>query len=292
MDVLLIVNPISGDQNKTEFLNFARQSFQKHSILSEIYQTTGEDDVSKIEKILSNKSPSKIIIVGGDGTLSLLTPIIKKYKVKLGFIPMGSANGMAKEFNIEDSPKNLLIKYLSSNQTFDVDLLLINQKHHLLHIGDVGANANLILKYENDDSRGLFTYAKHFFSEFNNLSNFKTKIKAENVNIEHSGVMLAICNGRKFGTGIALNTIGKLDDGKFEIVMIKAVDFTDLLKAAVSSWNDEMYDIDNFEVIQTSKAEIYFQKPMMLQIDGEVVGEISELNVEVLPKSLTFIKID
>ena len=292
MDVLLVVNPVSGDQDKTGFLNFAKRTFQKQSISAKIHKTTGKDDVTEIETILSENSPSKIIIVGGDGTLSLLTPILKNYAIKIGFIPMGSANGMAQELDIDDFPKSLLIKFLSSDKVFKVDLLLINKTHHLLHIGDVGANANLILKYEKDSSRWFLTYAKHFFSEFNNLTNFKANIRIENENIEHTGVMFALCNGRKFGTGIALNNIGKLNDGKFEIVVIKAIDFTDLLKAAVSSWNDEMYDIDNFDVIQTSNVEISFEKPMLLQIDGEVVEKVSNLSIEVLPKTLTFIKID
>ncbi|MFN2262184.1 MAG: diacylglycerol kinase family protein [Psychroflexus sp.] len=292
MDVLLVVNPVSGDQDKTIFLNYAKRIFEKQLISAKIHKTSGKDDLSEIETILSENLPSKIIIVGGDGTLSLLTPILKNYKIKIGFIPMGSANGMAQELDIDDFPENLLIKYLSSDKAFDVDLLLINKKHHLLHIGDVGANANLILKYEKDNSRGFLTYAKHFFSEFNNLTNFKAKITTENENIEYTGVMFALCNGRKFGTGIALNNIGKLSDGKFEIVIIKAIDFTDLLKAALSSWNDEKFDIKNFDVIQTSKAEISFENPMLLQIDGEVVEKVSSLSIEVLPKTLSFIKID
>ncbi|WP_127846399.1 diacylglycerol/lipid kinase family protein [Psychroflexus aestuariivivens] len=292
MDILLVVNPISGDQDKTDFLNFARYRFELKSIKAQIFETTGKNDVSEIKNILSKHSPEKIIIVGGDGTLSLLTPILKNFDISIGFIPMGSANAMAIEFGIDDFAENLLVKYIDSDNFFNTDLLLINDKYHLLHIGDVGANANLILKYENDDSRGLITYAKHFFSEFNNLSNFKAKIETENLSSEYSGVMLAICNGRKFGTGIALNNIGKLNDGKFEIVLIKAVDFTDLLKAALSSLSDETYDIDNFEVIQTNNANISFEKPILLQIDGEVVEKVSNLKIKVLTKVLKFIEID
>jgi YegS/Rv2252/BmrU family lipid kinase len=289
MDVLLIVNPISGDKNKSSFLEFARRLMSQHKLDNHVYKTTGKADFKEVEQLIKTKSPRKVIVVGGDGTLNMFLDIFRSESSLIGFIPMGSANGMAEEFDLIDSPNQLFENYLASENYFEVDLLLLNQKYLLLHIGDLGANANLVWNYEKDKSRGLLTYAKHFWSEFKNLKGFEFEIETEKNTYERKGVMLAICNGRKFGTGIALNIIGKMNDGLFELVIIEAVEFSDLIKATYSKF-DEDYEIQNFEIIQAKSAQIKLRKPNLLQIDGEIVDQFDNIQIDVLPKALKFIK--
>ena len=289
MDVLLIVNPISGDKNKSSFLKFASQLMSQQRLDSYIYKTTGKDDFKEVGLLIKTKRPRKVIVVGGDGTLNMFLDVFKLEGSLIGHIPMGSANGMAEEFDLIDSPKQLFENYLASENHFEVDLLLLNQKHLLLHLGDLGANANLVENYEKDKSRGLFTYAKYFWSEFKNLKGFEFEIETEKNTYVRKGVMLAICNGRKFGIGVPLNTIGKMNDGLFELVIIKAVDFSDLIKATYSKF-DEDYEIQNFETIQAKSAQIILRKPNLLQIDGEIIDQFDKIQIDVEPKALKFIK--
>jgi YegS/Rv2252/BmrU family lipid kinase len=289
MDILLVINPISGGKNKKDFIDFAEKLMKASNMDYHIYTTSGKDDCSKFDKIIGSYSPEKVIIVGGDGTLNMFLKPILDHKIKVGFVPMGSANGMAVELNLTETPKALFQKFLKSEKTKALDMLFINNSHLLLHLGDVGANANLVHNYEKDGSRGMLTYAKHFWSEFQNPKSFEFEIETDQMEYQRKGVMLAICNGRRFGTGIPLNTIGKMDDGIFEFVVVKAMDFSDLLKAALSKF-DEDYTIENLETIQAKSAKIKFKEPRLFQIDGEVIEKFSELSIKVLPKSLTFIQ--
>jgi YegS/Rv2252/BmrU family lipid kinase len=289
MDILLVINPISGGKNKKDFIDFAEKLMKASNMDYHIYTTSGKDDCSKFDKIIGSYSPEKVIIVGGDGTLNMFLKPILDHKIKVGFVPMGSANGMAVELNLTETPKALFQKFLKSEKTKALDMLFINDTHLLLHLGDVGANANLVHNYEKDGSRGMLTYAKHFWSEFQNPKSFEFEIETDQMEYQRKGVMLAICNGRRFGTGIPLNTIGKMDDGIFEFVVVKAMDFSDLLKAALSKF-DEDYTIENLETIQAKSAKIKFKEPRLFQIDGEVIEKFSELSIKVLPKSLTFIQ--
>lgn len=288
MDILLVVNPVSGDKDKAEFMDFAKGFLDKSKLSYLFYKTTGENDCDALEALLLKYSPGKVIVVGGDGTLNMFLKPLIQHDIQVGFIPMGSANGMAVELDLTDSLEDLLEKFIKSNETKKLDILSINDSHLLLHLGDIGANANLVANYDKDESRGMFTYAKHFWSEFQNLKGFEFEIKTDQMDYERKGVMLAICNGRKFGTGIPLNTIGKMNDGWFEFVVVKAMDFSDLLKGALSKF-DEDYKIENLETIQAKKATVKLKEPRLLQIDGEVIDKFTELKIEVLPKALKFI---
>jgi len=80
-----------------------------------------------------------------------------------------------------------------------------------------------------------------------------------------------------------------MNDGLFELVIIEAVDFSDLIKATYSKF-DEDYEIQNFEIIQAKSAQIKLRKPNLLQIDGEIVDQFDNIQIDVLPKALKFIK--
>ncbi|NEV93079.1 lipid kinase [Psychroflexus sp. YR1-1] len=289
MEILLVINPISGDINKSDFLDFAKRTLSKSKIDYHLYKTTGDKDCEELNHLIGIYSPKKVIIAGGDGTLNMFLKPLIEHKIQVGFIPMGSANGMAVELDLTDSLEDLLVKFIKSKETRPLDVLSINDSHLLLHLGDIGANANLVANYDKDESRGMFTYARHFWSEFKNLKSFEFEIKTDQNEYERKGVMLAICNGKKFGTGIPLNSVGKMDDGLFEFVVVKAIDFSDLLKAALSKFDDD-FEIENLETIQAKTATVKFKQPRLLQIDGEIMDEFTELHIKVLPKALRFIQ--
>lgn len=289
MEILLVINPISGDINKSDFLDFAKRTMSKSNIDYHLYKTTGDKDCEELDQLIDIYSPKKVIIAGGDGTLNMFLKPLIKHNVQVGFIPMGSANGMAVELDLTDSLEDLLVKFIKSKETRPLDVLSINDSHLLLHLGDIGANANLVANYDKDESRGMFTYARHFWSEFKNLKSFEFEIKTDQMEYDRKGVMLAICNGKKFGTGIPLNSVGKMDDGLFEFVVVKAIDFSDLLKAALSKFDDD-FKIENLETIQAKTATVKLKQPRLLQIDGEIMEKFTELHIKVLPKALRFIQ--
>lgn len=288
MDILFVINPISGDINKSSFITYAKELMEASGLDYHIFKTSGKEDCEKFEGLLEEQHPRKVLVAGGDGTLNMFLRPLMQHNIPVGFIPMGSANGMAVELNLSDSPKVLFQHFIKSEANRSLDLLSINDSHLLLHLGDVGANANLVANYDKDGSRGLLTYAKHFWSEFQNLKSFEMQIITDEMEYERKGVMLAICNGRKFGTGIPLNSIGKMNDGYFEFVIVKAVDFSDLIKAALSKY-DEDYTMENLETIQVKSATVRLKHPRLLQIDGEVIEKMEEFHINVLPEALKII---
>lgn len=42
-----------------------------------------------------------------------------------------------------------------SDFILNLDILVINEKHHMLHIGDVGINANIVGAYDKDPNQGM-----------------------------------------------------------------------------------------------------------------------------------------
>ena len=292
MKCIIVINPISGDIDKKNLKNHVKQLFKSKNYDLYLYETKRNDDHQELKETIKQFHPDRLLICGGDGTFSLLTPILLQFKIPIGFVPLGSANGLAADMQIEGSAIKIIKGYLATSKTARMDCLYINQRFPVLHLADIGINANMIKDYDRDANRGWFTYARYALYHLQRVTNFQVKINNQKDTILSKGVMVAICNGNTFGTtGIKLNRMSQIADGKFEIVVIKALRFSNLISASLSKINEEWYDDENYEIIQSDYAEIELEKPMQLQIDGEIIDEYDKITVSIKPKAIEYLVI-
>jgi diacylglycerol kinase family enzyme len=289
MKLLFVVNPISGGVDKEPFLKSANVLCQKYGIEYEVFKTTGKNDEQNLKVELDKIDPDKVVSVGGDGTTLFTSIILLNTKYPMGIIPLGSANGMATELFVNPDPVKALQDIIMSQVIAGLDMVVVNDKHYSIHIGDVGINAQIVDSYEKDKNRGMVTYAKYFIEELNRITPFKITVNANGKEIKNKGVMIGICNSRKYGTGVPLNLNGNPMDGKFEIVILENISANSLLKASLSKFDESFYDSQNSTVISTDEAEIHFEKPSLLQLDGEVIGKFKKLKIKILPGAVKFI---
>ena len=153
-----------------------------------------------------------------------------------------------------------------------------------IHLSDLGVNAEMIKNYENSTIRGKLGYAIQTFSTLIDLDDpFTAKITGNFKTIECTARMIVIANSQKYGTGITINPNGAMDDGKFELVILKNLDLVVLGK--IISGNMPLDSVD-VEIISTDRATVTTNVPVSFQIDGEYCGSETNLNIEILPKQL------
>ncbi len=289
MKLLFVVNPISGGVNKEPFLKKAKALCKKYGVDYEIFKTTGKNDDKNLKIVLKEVNPDKVLSVGGDGTTLFTSIVLLNSKFPMGIIPLGSANGMATELFVNPDPIGALTDVILSQVVAGLDMVIVNDEHYSIHIGDVGVNAAIVESYEKDKNRGMATYAKYFIEELKRLTPFGFTIKANGKVIKDKGLMIGICNSKKYGTGIPLNINGNPMDGKFEIVVVEKMNMGTLLKAGLSKFDESFHDSQNGIVISTKSAEIIFDQPRLLQLDGEVIGKFDKLKVDILPGAVKLI---
>ena len=289
MKLLFIVNPISGGVDKEPFLKEAEALCKNYGLSYDIFKTTGVNDKEEASKILHESKPDKVISVGGDGTTLFTSILLLGTDYPMGIIPLGSANGMATELFVKPSPIEAFKDIIMSDIVEGLDILLINNEHYTLHVGDVGINASIVDSYEKDKNRGMATYAKYFIEELKHMKPFNVTVKTDEQTITTKVFMSAICNSRKYGTGVPLNVVGNPMDGKFEIVLVESINLSSLLKAGLAAFDDKFYDSQTSKVLKTSKAELIFDEPRLLQLDGEVIGKYKTLSVELLAGAVNLI---
>lgn len=289
MKLLFVVNPISGGVDKEPFLKEASTLCKKYSIDYRIFKTTGKNDEENVRKLLIEYDPDKVLSVGGDGTTLFTALALLDSGYPMGIIPQGSANGMATELFVNPNPIEALKDVIMSEKIAGLDLLKVNDEHYTTHIGDVGVNAQIVEAYEKDPNRGMATYAKYFIEELTKLKPFPVAVRANGKTYHDKTLMVGICNARKYGTGVPLNVNGNPMDGKFELVLVTNVSTNSLIKAGLSKFDDSFYDNQSSRVISTTYAEIEFEEPRLLQLDGEVIGKFKKIKVEMMKGAVKLI---
>ena len=289
MKLFFLVNPVSGGIDKEPFLKKAKELCDLYGIDYEIFKTTGENDREGFLKSLEEFKPDKVLAVGGDGTVLFTAVTLLESHLPMGIIPLGSANGMATELFVDPDPVQALRDVIMSDLVEGLDLLLINEKHYALHIGDVGINAGIVEAYEKDPKRGMITYAKYFIEEMSQLKPFRVVAETDADSYEGEVLMAAICNARKYGTGVPLNDVGNPMDGEFELVFLEKVDVPTLIRAGLASFNDKFHDSQVSTLIRAKRAKLTFDKPRLLQLDGEVAERYKTVDIQMLPGAIRLI---
>ena len=277
-NILFVVNPVSGDLDKTQLIEVVALFAANENLYFLLYETSGDDDIKSIQALYEEYHPKRIIIAGGDGTIKMVAEAMQHHDVILGIIPAGSANGLAVDLNLPPTiEENLHIAF--RNNYMEMDMISINGKKSL-HLSDIGLNADLVKNYENSNTRGMWGYALQAYTTLKDQGDpFTAIIEANGAKAEYVARMIVIANSQKYGTGVTINPNGKMDDGKFELVILRNLDV--MVFGQIITGNMPI-DTENVEIISTDKATIRTNIAVSFQIDGEYCGAEKELHIEIL----------
>ena len=279
--VLVVVNPISGGVDKTDILKMVRNSLKGSHQIYEL-ETQGEGDDTRINEQIEKYKIERVLAIGGDGTVKTIIKAVQSKSITIGIIPAGSANGFATDLGLPRASEEALGVAMGSNRKA-VDVLSLNNILGL-HISDVGINAELIQKYSNSTVRGYFGYVlKSIPTLLDTDLPYNFLIKCNGEEYRRSAIMVAFANSRKYGTGALVNPEGRIDDGKFEILIFKKFAVIQIVNALRGK--AEM-TTDFVEIIQTEHAWVQSDTPVSFQVDGEYHNSLQNLEVSIINRGV------
>ena len=280
--ILFVINPISGGKKKQNLEGAIREFFTGRPEQIECFILDGESDTESVRHYIETYKPDQVVAVGGDGTVSMVAGCLMNTGIPLGIVPAGSANGMATELGLPtDVEKSLEV--ITGGHTLQSDVLQVNDKYLCLHLSDIGLNAKLIRYFEDAGLRGMLGYAKVSLKVLMNKRMMKISIFSKGREVKREALMVILANARKYGTGALINPFGRLDDGLFEIILIKKLAFSEIFKAFI---NHGRFDPRKFEILQADSLAIETDHPVDFQVDGEYLGKVTRVSGKVLPSAL------
>lgn len=280
LKILFVINPVSGGKEKHDWEASVREYFKDKPHAIEFYLLTGKDDKVSIQHHIERILPDRVVAVGGDGTVRMIADMLKETTMSLGILPAGSANGMAKELKIPLQAEEAL-NIIANGESRKIDIVKINEEEICIHLSDVGLNAMLVKYFEGSKKRGMWGYGRAVLKVLWKKQSLHVIIKTDDRQIKRKAYMIVIANAQTYGTGAVINPEGKLDDGLFEIVVVRKLNVLELLKMLITH---KPFHPNRVEVFQTKNLELLIKRKTYFQVDGEYLGKTTCVKARILPR--------
>lgn len=245
----------------------------------------------EIRKILSTKGIKRIIVGGGDGTISKAASLIVKLKPKteLAVLPLGTANYYAKSLGLN---KNLARSFdiALKGKTESRHLCKANKMNFLIGV-NVGTATQMFAEVTDDDKKrfGRLAYFRGIFRILTRLKPTDLTIKIDGKKRKYASTELVILN-QKIDERIKLTPEISGSDPYFEVITYGLGNsvFSPLLAIAMfilTFGRNQKY----LKRIKATEAVIEGSKNLPVAIDGDVLEKLP-LKVSLIKKPVKFVK--
>lgn len=298
-----IVNKAAGGGKAEKEWPLISQLLHQNQIPFEAHFTNRRLHASIIAKNKIKEGYSKIIVVGGDGTMNeVINGVfaqgrLKTTEVMLGMISVGTGNDWARMFNIPSDYEGA-IQTIKQQKSFIQDAGLVSYrkngkewKRYFINIAGLGFGARVVERTNRMKERGKSGPMLYFYNMFLSLLRYKSQ-KAD---IEIDGTCFArrifalnVGIGKYNGGGMLPLPHAVADDGFYSITLIKKVGKLTLLANIKRLYNGSIAKHSKVETYLAKSVQIDSSPRLKLETDGETLGH-GPVNFQIIPKSIRVI---
>jgi len=291
---IYLVNPISGTSGKTELKNLIEKKTAEKKIPFDIIPTRKNGNYDFLVHKVAEENITDIIICGGDGTVNQVVSALRNNHVRIGIIPMGSGNGLARAAGIPVAAGKALDIIFKGNSGL-VDGFYINDHFSCMLCG-LGFDAQVAHDFANQPTRGLATYIRETVKNFFIADAYPFVIEVNGTSIETEAFFISIANSNQFGNNFTIAPRASINDGLLDIVVVNKMSklkmiYTVLMQVRtgkVMQVNETL--LDGIHYFQATKLTIKNKGKAPLHIDGDPAKTSDHFNIEVIPDAFRLLQ--
>jgi diacylglycerol kinase (ATP) len=284
MRLLVIVNP-GASRAKTVMHKLSRW-FAANATTTFV----PTDSIEALKHAIDTQGPGtdRIVIGGGDGTISAALPELLRLGKPLAVLPLGTANDFARTLGLPNEPLAAAEIALSGAE-HPIDVGKINGRP-FINVASVG----LAVKVTEEQS-GALKRRWRVLSYLISLWRAGWAARPFHAEIELDGepawsgaaYQVSVGNGRFHGGGLTVADRAAIDDGKFDLYLVRPGALWQLL-ACITHLKFGFAQPDLLTRRSATRVVLRTTKPRPLNIDGELDGA-TPATFELLPGALTVI---
>jgi YegS/Rv2252/BmrU family lipid kinase len=278
--IFFIINIKSGSKSTSS----KAQLIQKLNKIenSSLHFTEFSGHGGELAKLAISQQATKIIVVGGDGTINEVASELIHTKIPLGIIPIGSGNGLARHLNIPMDFKSALNKALHGENR-SIDSLTWNEKPFFCTAG-IGFDAYVAEAFSKNQHRGFMNYIKSTLKS--SLRYVPIQVELNNQKTEYV-FSLSIANANQFGNNAYISPLSNIQDALFEVVKISPLHFFEKAQLGIRLFLKTITSHPKVDIKSLDIFEFSIKKGLCYHIDGEsLISECNQVKIKIIPKSL------
>jgi YegS/Rv2252/BmrU family lipid kinase len=305
----VVLNPVAGGGRLKHEWPRVAAALTKHFGAYELRETQAEGDAERLALDLAADGFDLVIAAGGDGTTSevadgLLQAASEHGRTaQLGLLPCGTGIDFARGLGL---PRDLdqLVKRMVEAQGRAVDagrIAYIDDhgalaSRHFINIASLGLSGATDRAVNADKRKGRVSAKALFYwrtvFEFLRYRFQEVRITVDDAApVEAKVALVAVANGKFFGGGMMVAPDAALDDGQFEVVILRAAGKARLIWDLRLVYGGRHRNHPAITILRGRKVTV---EPLgageanaaLVDIDGESPGRIPA-TFEILPGALT-----
>ena len=296
---VFIINPNAGNGRAIHIFEKLQKSAIFQQLESKYYYSEYEGHAEEIAAALATeKGISRIIVIGGDGTIHEVMNGLGQSSILVGFIPGGSGNDFARGVGIKGQPEDILQKIIDEENVIDYWLgdYIQDGKKERIFVNSIGFGF---------DAQTAHTANHSFYKRiFNNLRfatgsyiiailQVLTKFKPMKLEISMDGekriidncLLISIGNHPYYGGGMKIMPNAKVQPEKFSVLIVHSIPKWKVLALFLTVFTGKHEKINGVELLEAKHLRINSAEPIYTQVDGQTsichATEISKRNESV-----------
>jgi diacylglycerol kinase (ATP) len=288
--LLVILNPKSGSHEVKTSSELIEGRMTQEALPYELRVTTKQDDAFQWGLQAVQDGFSKILVGGGDGTITeVMNGVLSSDKnLPIGVLPLGTANGLARFLEIPiDINEALEIAITGETTQIDVGYVLTKDSYFVIFAGAGWDAETIALATRQAKERfGGLAYIGAALKSLRKHSDQLITLTLDGKSRTLRGHSVLIFNANDFQLGnVSLGPKSDPRDGLFDIYVLKEAHLTGVLKL-IGKFMMGRENNSNLSHFRAKRVKVEAHASLKTQIDGDVL-DTTPLEVEVRPQALT-----
>ena len=283
--IYFIVNPIAGAGRSAKCFKEVRDLLDSKGIDYGIAISEYSGHAIELTKTALAAGESRIVAVGGDGTVNEVASALVGSEAVMGILPFGTGNDLCRTLDIPSDPEDAL-EVLLANHVRKMDAGTANGRF-FLNVSGLGFDVDVLLSTEKFKKRfnGMLPYMLGLLQALFTLKRTTVKVRNGEELLDLDVLVLVAANGRYFGGGMMPAPDADLFDGKLDICIIKSMPKLRVLSVLSRFVKGKHLDIKEVLYFQADEITVETSQAHMLELDGEVC-ESTPVVFRLLPGAL------
>lgn len=290
MKTCFILNPCSGRNARRPWLaQHIREYIAAHALDAELFITAGPRHATQLAQSAIALGCSRVIAVGGDGTMNETAQALLHSHAALGLVPCGSGNGLALHLGLPtDLRAALALAADDSAPVAAIDTGTANGRPFFNAMG-CGFDAEISRRFNRLARRGLAAYARIGLSAFRARRSEWTLIHGAGRTESLHTLLVAVANSDQYGNHALIAPGARVDDGQLDLVAVRPVDLASAAPLIARLFLGRISSSPRVFRLRSARFLIERAGPGLIHTDGETHETGALVEVKVHPRSLRLV---
>jgi diacylglycerol kinase (ATP) len=289
----LIINPESGSfSQQIESPEKLVAMLRGHGIQADVHLKTSSKEIRHWVRQAVDKNEELVIAVGGDGTIEDVALSLVGSRTKLGIIPSGTMNNLARVLGVPlDIEQACALLGTGIIRQIDVGCIQASdQVERTYFLETAGLGLAIALPAGQNIKKGLWRKLPDAFRKMFDLGAVPTQIELDNgEKIETKVKLVTVSNAPLTGLNNLIAPDAKMDDGLFDLAVYDGMSDVELAKYFLSTANSQRVSNPNVRFYRTRRVHIRSQQELPATSDKDEIPDQEELDLKVIPRAIRVI---